>query len=52
MKSFEPLLDGSPKLRIADIVSSTFHKLVDSSARSLVSHRLMAVHRFRRPERV
>lgn len=32
MKCLEPLLDGSPKLRIADVVSSTFHKLVDSTA--------------------
>jgi hypothetical protein len=32
MKSLEPLMDGSPKLRIADIVSSTFHELVDSTA--------------------
>ena len=27
MKSLEPLLDGSPKLRVADIVNSTFHKV-------------------------
>jgi heme-degrading monooxygenase HmoA len=32
MKSFEPLLDASPKLRTAEIVSSTFHKLADSTA--------------------
>lgn len=32
MKCLEPLLDGSPKLRTADIVSSTFHKLADCTA--------------------
>ncbi len=32
MKCLEPLLDGSPKLRIADIISSTFHKLAESTA--------------------
>jgi len=32
MKCLEPLLDGNPKLRVADIVSSTFHKLADSTA--------------------
>ena len=32
MKCLEPLLDGSPKLRVADIVSSTFYKLADSTA--------------------
>ena len=32
MKSLEPLLDGSPKLRVADIVSSTFHKVSDYMA--------------------
>lgn len=26
MKNLDPLLDGNPKLRVADIVSSTFHK--------------------------
>jgi hypothetical protein len=31
MKMLDPLLDGSPKLRIADIVSSTFHKPADST---------------------
>lgn len=31
MKTLDPLLDGSPKLRIADIVTSTFHKLADSA---------------------
>lgn len=31
MKMLDPLLDGSPKLRIADIVTSTFHKLADSA---------------------
>jgi len=32
MKCLEPWLDGSPKLRVADIVSSTFYKLADSTA--------------------
>lgn len=32
MKSLEPLLDGSPKLRVADIVNSTFHKIADHMA--------------------
>ena len=32
MKSLEPLLDGSPKLRVADIVNSTFHKISDHMA--------------------
>jgi hypothetical protein len=32
MKSLEPLLDGSPKLRVADIVNSTFHKVTDHIA--------------------
>jgi quinol monooxygenase YgiN len=32
MKTLEPLLDGNPKLRIADIVSSTFHKVTDRVA--------------------
>jgi len=32
MKSLEPLLDGSPKLRVADIVNSTFHKVSDNMA--------------------
>src|SRR5689334_14197048 len=32
MKSLEPLLDGSPKLRVADIVNSTFHKVSDHMA--------------------
>jgi heme-degrading monooxygenase HmoA len=32
MKSVEPLLDGSPKLRIADIANSTFHKDSDYKA--------------------
>jgi hypothetical protein len=32
MKMLDPLLDGIPKLRIADIVTSTFHKLADSAA--------------------
>jgi heme-degrading monooxygenase HmoA len=32
MKCLEPLLDGSPKLRVADIVSSTFYKLAESTA--------------------
>jgi heme-degrading monooxygenase HmoA len=31
MRMLDPLLDGSPKLRIADIVTSTFHKLADSA---------------------
>lgn len=26
VKSLEPLLDGNPKLRVSDIVNSTFHK--------------------------
>ena len=32
MKCLEPLLDGSPKLRVADIVRSTFYKLAESTA--------------------
>ncbi len=32
MKSLEPLLDGSPKLRVADIVNSTFHKVSNHMA--------------------
>lgn len=32
MKMLDPLLDGIPKLRIADIVTSTFHKPADSAA--------------------
>jgi heme-degrading monooxygenase HmoA len=32
MKTLESLLDGSPKLRIADIVSSTFHRVTDRAA--------------------
>jgi heme-degrading monooxygenase HmoA len=32
MQILEPLLDGSPKLRVADIVSSTFHKIADRTA--------------------
>jgi hypothetical protein len=32
METLEPLLDGSPKLRTADIVSSTLHKVADSVA--------------------
>jgi heme-degrading monooxygenase HmoA len=32
MQTLEPLLDGSPKLRVADIVSSTFHKIADMTA--------------------
>jgi hypothetical protein len=32
MKSLEALLDGSPKLRVADIVNSTFHEGVDGMA--------------------
>jgi heme-degrading monooxygenase HmoA len=32
MKSLEPLLDGSPKLRVADIVNSTLHKVADHIA--------------------
>jgi hypothetical protein len=32
IKSLQSLLDGSPKLRVADIVSSTFHKVADSVA--------------------
>lgn len=31
MKMLDPLLDGSPRLRIADIVTSTFHKFADSA---------------------
>jgi heme-degrading monooxygenase HmoA len=32
MKSLEPLLDGSPKLRVSDIVNSTLHKVADGMA--------------------
>ena len=32
MKSLEPLLDGSPKLRVSDIVNSTFHNVADGMA--------------------
>ena len=32
MKSLEPLLDGSPKLRVSDIVNSTFHQVADGVA--------------------
>lgn len=32
IKSLEPLLDGSPKLRVSDIVNSTFHKVRDGVA--------------------
>src|ERR1044071_6966320 len=32
MKCLEPLLDGSPKLRVADIASSMFYKLAESTA--------------------
>ena len=32
MKTLESLLDGNPKLRIADIVSSTFHRVTDRAA--------------------
>jgi heme-degrading monooxygenase HmoA len=32
LKSLDPLLDGSPKLRVSDIVSSTFHKVADGVA--------------------
>jgi len=32
MKSLEPLLDGSPKLRVSDIVNSTIHKVADGMA--------------------
>ena len=32
MKMLDPLLDGNPKLRIAHIVSSTFHNLTESAA--------------------
>jgi heme-degrading monooxygenase HmoA len=32
MKMLEPLLDGSPKVRVADIVSSTLHKVSDHMA--------------------
>jgi heme-degrading monooxygenase HmoA len=32
MKMLDPLLDGNPKLRIADIVTSTFHKVSDGVA--------------------
>lgn len=27
VKSLEPLLDGSPKLRVSDLVTSSFHKV-------------------------
>jgi heme-degrading monooxygenase HmoA len=32
VKNLEPVLDGIPKLRVSDIVSSTFHKVADSAA--------------------
>jgi hypothetical protein len=32
MKTLDPLLDGSPKLRVVDIVSSTFHRVTDYAA--------------------
>jgi hypothetical protein len=32
LKSLEPLLDGNPKLRVSDIVNSTFHKVADGMA--------------------
>jgi heme-degrading monooxygenase HmoA len=32
LKSLDPLLDGSPKLRVADIVSSTLHTVADGVA--------------------
>jgi heme-degrading monooxygenase HmoA len=32
MKMLEPLLDGSPKVRVADIVNSTLHKVSDHMA--------------------
>jgi heme-degrading monooxygenase HmoA len=32
LKSLEPVLDGNPKLRVSDIVSSTFHKVAAGMA--------------------
>jgi heme-degrading monooxygenase HmoA len=32
MECLEPLLDGSPKLRVSDIVNSTFHAVADMTA--------------------
>jgi quinol monooxygenase YgiN len=32
MTCLDALLDGSPKLRVADIVNSTFHEIVDGMA--------------------
>jgi len=32
VKSLEAVLDGNPKLRVSDIVSSTFHKVADRAA--------------------
>jgi heme-degrading monooxygenase HmoA len=32
VKSLEAVLDGIPKLRVSDIVTSTFHKIADSAA--------------------
>src|SRR5207248_7809309 len=32
LKSLEPVLDGNPKLRVSDIVNSTFHKVADGMA--------------------
>jgi heme-degrading monooxygenase HmoA len=32
VKSLEPILDGTPKLRVSDIVSSTFHKVAERAA--------------------
>ena len=32
LKSLEPILDGNPKLRVSDIVNSTFHRVADGMA--------------------
>ena len=32
VRSLEPVLNGIPKLRVSDIVSSTFHKVADRVA--------------------
>jgi len=32
VKSLEAVLDGNPKVRVSDIVSSTFHKVADRAA--------------------
>jgi heme-degrading monooxygenase HmoA len=32
LQSLQPMLDGNPKLRVSDIVSSTFHRVADGIA--------------------